>query len=1363
MSVPRGIASAVLDALPHNVTVIDGRRRLVYANASYWRSVGSDPASCPIGSPVEDLIRMLCYRGLYGPGDPEEQVQAVLRIDRTQMFRRRVRSADGRLTTEIMSYPLPDGGYATCGVDVTASAEAERATQARLRLIEGAFSRMGTGIGLYDSDMRLQIGNPAFGALLGLPGILAPGLAHRDIMRLLEERGEFGAGRSGEEVTEQTARERHALPTVDRERPSGEVLRFARQPMPEGGLLVEIGDITALRRAEDEARRRAAVLDGVLGTLPHGVCVFGPDRRVAMFNAAYCRIMDGSPVSIGEHTNDILARRIASGEYSADYGAATSAALFDPINDGLSELHRVRPNGTVIAIRAARLPAGGHISVVTDITALVHAEAEAERRLKLLDGVMATLPHGVLVYGPDRRVAMFNVAYARIMAGAPVQIGEHFDAIMARRVAAGEHSAEYLRTKVAVKFEPGADSSQEVQRVRPNGTAISIRVAEMPDGGHISVVTDITALHRAEEHARERAAILESSLGAMRHGIALFGPDERMRATNGQMAALTGVPHAARQVGQSLPELLETQVALGVITAAQAAAALALDRTKPQGYLRHGADGSVVEVVSDPTPDGGFAITMTDVTALHQAERAARDRAALLERTLGAMRHGISMYGPDHRLILTNARTTDIAGPPAEALVPGVSLRELLESQARRGIITAAGREAALALDRRQPQRYVRAGPDGRVIEVISDPMPDGGFVVSFSDVDALHKAEEAARDRAAMLDAMVAHMPHGVCVYGPDRRVRLTNAAYHAIMGEAAARTGEFMPDLVARRVAMGEFSAERGAMLLRDLQGNAPEPEAVLWRVRPNGTAITTLVGRLPDGGMLSVVTDITALHRAEEAARQRAAMLGAVLESLPVGVTVYDMDRRATLFNAAYSEIMGEASVRLGESLEEVAARRLAMGEFDAAMAQRLMVRHLGPLGDQVEPIRRFRPNGKVIDTRAGRLPDGGYIAVTVDVTALHRAEQDLQQRAAMQEAMLATIRQGVILYNAERRVVGCNAKAQELTGMPAGRMMPGRRMDELIDEQVMRGQIGLDGAAQMKALDRTKPHRYIRMRPDGRVLEVTSDPTPDGGYVIAYADVTDDRQIRADLDRARVEAEGASRAKSRFLATMTHELRSPLAAVIGFAEVLESARDTSRLKDYAGAIREAGRHLLLLIDDILDVARSQSGALEIASEAVALAPVIEGAQAAIAASAAEAGLTLVSQVPACLPRLKGEAQRLHQVLLNLLSNAVKFTPAGGIVTLSVAREEGALAIRIADTGIGIAPADRERVFEPFTQVDSALARRFQGSGLGLYLARTLAEALGGVLTLEDQDGPGTLAVLRFPAERLLDPDPLSVDSL
>jgi signal transduction histidine kinase len=262
------------------------------------------------------------------------------------------------------------------------------------------------------------------------------------------------------------------------------------------------------------------------------------------------------------------------------------------------------------------------------------------------------------------------------------------------------------------------------------------------------------------------------------------------------------------------------------------------------------------------------------------------------------------------------------------------------------------------------------------------------------------------------------------------------------------------------------------------------------------------------------------------------------------------------------------------------------------------------------------------------------------------------------------------------------------------------------------------------------------------------------------VLTYTDFTAERRIRAELERAKEAAEAANSAKSRFLATMSHELRTPLNAVIGFSEAFAADPDPVRGAEYVRSIHEAGRHLLLLIDNILDVARAETLGFQTDEGELDVAELAESAVRVMRGTAAASNVSLSAALSPALPRARGDGVRLRQVLLNLLANAVKFTPAGGSVTLSggVEQPSGDLVLRVSDTGIGIAPEDIPRAFEPFTQLDSSLSRRYGGSGIGLYLARALAEAQGATLALESAPGTGTTALLRFPASRLLSPVPV-----
>ena len=246
-----------------------------------------------------------------------------------------------------------------------------------------------------------------------------------------------------------------------------------------------------------------------------------------------------------------------------------------------------------------------------------------------------------------------------------------------------------------------------------------------------------------------------------------------------------------------------------------------------------------------------------------------------------------------------------------------------------------------------------------------------------------------------------------------------------------------------------------------------------------------------------------------------------------------------------------------------------------------------------------------------------------------------------------------------------------------------------------------------------------------------------------------------RIERRLRRAKIAADSANRAKTEFLANMTHELRTPLNAIIGFADLtvnqslgpvddvyLECARD----------IRDAGAHLLALINDILDLSKIEVGKAEIDEALVAVAEVVDSSLRVVKQRAGEAGLAVETHVAATLPPLIADERKLKQMLLNLLSNAIKFTPQGGQVRVSVhLADHGDLLIEVQDTGIGIAPDKIPLALEAFRQVEAGRDRSYGGTGLGLSLTKSLVELHGGTLELRSALGAGTTAVLRFPASR------------
>ncbi len=259
------------------------------------------------------------------------------------------------------------------------------------------------------------------------------------------------------------------------------------------------------------------------------------------------------------------------------------------------------------------------------------------------------------------------------------------------------------------------------------------------------------------------------------------------------------------------------------------------------------------------------------------------------------------------------------------------------------------------------------------------------------------------------------------------------------------------------------------------------------------------------------------------------------------------------------------------------------------------------------------------------------------------------------------------------------------------------------------------------------------------------------------IIMLNDATERKRQERALRHAKEAAEAANRAKTQFLANMSHELRTPLNAIIGFSEVISNklfGHLDERYRDYAGDIVSSGRHLLGLINDILDLSKIDLGQATLSEGEVELARAVQSCERLMHERAERGGVQVIAALPSDLPKLWADETKVKQIVLNLLSNAVKFTERGGKVVISATMlADGGMAVSLTDTGIGMRPEDIPKAMSPFGQLESTFERRFEGTGLGLPLVQRLVELHGAELRIESQLGQGTKAEVRFPRRRVI----------
>jgi signal transduction histidine kinase len=393
--------------------------------------------------------------------------------------------------------------------------------------------------------------------------------------------------------------------------------------------------------------------------------------------------------------------------------------------------------------------------------------------------------------------------------------------------------------------------------------------------------------------------------------------------------------------------------------------------------------------------------------------------------------------------------------------------------------------------------------------------------------------------------------------------------------------------------------------------------------------------------------------------------------------------------------------------------------------------------------------------------------GHVAVRFNsmLDTLLERESALAENSALLETTFENMSQGIAVHDSDLKLVAFNRRYIEIGGYPRNLIRLGLPFEDIVRFNAERGAYGHDDdldveqqiSRRMMLARQGEALRGERGGPNGTVLAVRRDPLPNGGLVVTLTDTTERKRAEDQMLKAKEEAELADRAKTEFLANMSHELRTPLNAVIGFSEVIKEGMfgpvGSAKYIEYANGIHESGIHLLALINDILDLSKVEAGKADLDEEAVDVHKVIRSCMTLMSERAESGGVKLVAEPSAELPTLCADERKLKQILVNLLSNAVKFTDPGGTVTIkSWARPESGFIIQVVDSGIGMALDDIPKALEPFTQVDSKLDRKYEGTGLGLPLTKTLIELHSGSFDLQSKLGIGTTATVRFPAERV-----------
>jgi diguanylate cyclase (GGDEF)-like protein/PAS domain S-box-containing protein len=514
------------------------------------------------------------------------------------------------------------------------------------------------------------------------------------------------------------------------------------------------------------------------------------------------------------------------------------------------------------------------------------------------------------------------------------------------------------------------------------------------------------------------------------------------------------------------------------------------------------------------------------------------DALALHRAALDAMAHGLCVFDAQWRIALFNRRYLEIFNLSPEVIRPGLSYRDMLAHSCARGnlapeAVEAFWRERRKLLQSGKPFTSCRELPSGIIVSMRYEPLPEGGWVSVYEDVTAQHRLESELRVQVERLDRAVSNMSHGLSLFGPDERLVICNEQYVRTydLDPAVAKPGISYRDLLAHAIALGRHGDLTVDELYAERMDRIRRREALKQRiVLSDGRVIETALRPVGDGGWVSAHEDITARLRNEDALRQQNLLFDAALNNMSQGLCMFDADQRLIVCNEQYVEIFDtdRKRIRPGVTLREIFADGVRRG-INTETVDELMARRLA-LVAKGRPVVYEQPlaDGRTIEMSICPLTNGGWVGTYEDITERRRLEAEraaaaiqLREQHRRFNAALNNMSQGLCMIDAEHNVIVCNRRYLEMFGFSPERVKPGVSIREVLAYSVEVGNQKVLNAAQLyeSYVQRLTAGRATIQRhlADGRVLEVVSQPMPEGGWIVTYEDITKRYQAEQNIAR------------------------------------------------------------------------------------------------------------------------------------------------------------------------------------------------------------------------------------------------------
>lgn len=625
----------------------------------------------------------------------------------------------------------------------------------------------------------------------------------------------------------------------------------------------------------------------------------------------------------------------------------------------------------------------------------------------------------------------------------------------------------------------------------------------------------------------------------------------------------------------------------------------------------------------------------------------------------------------------------------------------------------------------------------------------------------ALQQKWQAIEQEKSTFQGMLDRLPRLLWRRGAGSELQWVNRAYADAFGKDAQQ-------IIAEQVEITTAGKAR-ALPPKEMAKTAlstGEAQNARSYVIIKGQRKMMLLNEIPlgtEGGTMGFALDLTREEELERELERGRKATHTVLEQLPTAIIIYGADERVAFYNSAYTQMWGledewlNKRPKLGEVFERLRETRKLPEQADYRKYKESWTNLFTSLIDPLEEML-YLPDDTMI--RVLVVPHnvddkGGLMFMFEDVTSRLALESSYNTLIAVQRETLDNLTEGIAVFGSDGRLTVSNPAFANLWHLPTDILNVTTHISKLTESMsaqfVDEDRIAHKKILGLLALDRSEQSGRFLLH-DGRSIDYTAVPLPDGGKLVSFFDVTTTVDVQRALEDKNAALEEAERVKLDFLANVSYQLRTPLNAMMGFAEILSNqffGPINDKQKEYTGGIEEAGQRLLSLVDDILDLSTIEAGYLELHKSVVDVTDMLRGLIDLTLEWARKEKVEITLNIDAPLCPVEADERRLKQIMLNLLRNAIHHTPEGGRITVSALCEDGNILLQVSDTGPGISDSDQARIFRPFERGETTRdGGGGRGAGLGLTLVKNIVELHRGTVTLESSPGAGSTFTIVLP---------------